>query len=41
MLVLRKIENVATGPNNRPKLVCKITGKSIGGCEVRVWRARS
>ncbi len=27
MLVLRKIENVATGPNNRPKLVCKITGK--------------
>ncbi|KAG6888845.1 hypothetical protein C0995_005386 [Termitomyces sp. Mi166 len=26
MLTLRKIENVATGPNNRPKLVVKITG---------------
>lgn len=25
MLTLRKIENVATGPNNRPKLVVKIT----------------
>jgi hypothetical protein len=24
--VLRKIENVPTGPNNRPKLVVKITG---------------
>ena len=28
MLTLRKIENVATGPNNRPKLVVKITGLS-------------
>jgi peptidyl-prolyl isomerase H (cyclophilin H) len=28
MLVLRKIENVATGPNNRPKLVCKVVGES-------------
>ena len=27
MLTLRKIENVATGPNNRPKLVVKITGE--------------
>ena len=27
MLTLRKIENVPTGPNNRPKLVVKITGK--------------
>jgi len=26
MLTLRKIENVPTGPNNRPKLVVKITG---------------
>ncbi|GAA5979709.1 hypothetical protein JCM11641_004060 [Rhodosporidiobolus odoratus] len=25
MLVVRKIENVATGPNNRPKLQCSIT----------------
>ncbi|KAI5476966.1 hypothetical protein MNV49_006994 [Pseudohyphozyma bogoriensis] len=25
MLVVRKIENVATGPNNRPKLACKVT----------------
>ncbi|KAK0191412.1 cyclophilin-like domain-containing protein [Armillaria mellea] len=25
MLTLRKIENVATGPNNRPKLLVKIT----------------
>lgn len=25
MLTLRKIENVPTGPNNRPKLVVKIT----------------
>ncbi|GAA5949777.1 hypothetical protein JCM10213_006886 [Rhodosporidiobolus nylandii] len=25
MLVVRKIENVATGPNNRPKLQCTIT----------------
>ncbi|KAJ7672375.1 cyclophilin-like domain-containing protein [Mycena polygramma] len=29
MLTLRKIENVQTGPNNRPKLVVKITGKSV------------
>jgi hypothetical protein len=28
MLTLRKIENVPTGPNNRPKLVVKITGLS-------------
>ncbi|CAE7181784.1 unnamed protein product [Rhizoctonia solani] len=27
ILTLRKIENVATGPNNRPKLTIKITGK--------------
>ncbi len=26
MLTLRKIENVATGPNNRPKLAVKIVG---------------
>lgn len=26
MLVVRKIENIATGPNNRPKLQCVITG---------------
>ncbi|BGP41052.1 Peptidyl-prolyl cis-trans isomerase-like 1 [Rhodotorula kratochvilovae] len=26
MLVVRKIENIATGPNNRPKLACTITG---------------
>jgi len=25
MLILRKIENVPTGPNNRPKTVVKIT----------------
>ncbi|KAM0835075.1 hypothetical protein ACQ4PT_063182 [Festuca glaucescens] len=25
LLVLRKIENVATGPNNRPKLACVIS----------------
>ena len=24
LLVVRKIENVATGPNNRPKLACVI-----------------
>lgn len=24
LLILRKIENVATGPNNRPKLACVI-----------------
>lgn len=28
MLTLRKIENVATGPNNRPKLAVKIVGQS-------------
>ncbi|SCZ90271.1 BZ3500_MvSof-1268-A1-R1_Chr9g10772 [Microbotryum saponariae] len=28
MLVVRKIENVATGPNNRPKLPVTITGQS-------------
>ena len=27
MLTLRKIENVATGPNNRPKLVEIFTGE--------------
>jgi hypothetical protein len=27
MLTLRKIENVPTGPNNRPKLVVKIVGE--------------
>jgi peptidyl-prolyl isomerase H (cyclophilin H) len=26
MLILRKVENVPTGPNNRPKLPVKITG---------------
>ena len=30
MLTLRKIENVATGPNNRPKLAVKI----VGACAV-------
>ncbi|KAF9021489.1 putative peptidyl-prolyl cis-trans isomerase [Hymenopellis radicata] len=29
MLTLRKIENVQTGQNNRPKLVVKITGSSL------------
>lgn len=24
LLVVRKIENVATGPNNRPKLACVV-----------------
>ena len=28
MLTLRKIENVSTGPNNRPKLAVKIVGES-------------
>lgn len=28
MLTLRKIENVPTGPNNRPKLAVKIVGGS-------------
>lgn len=28
MLTLRKIENVQTGPNNRPKLSVKIVGES-------------
>ena len=27
MLTVRKIENVPTGPNNRPKLTVKITGR--------------
>jgi peptidyl-prolyl isomerase H (cyclophilin H) len=27
MLTLRKIENVPTGPNNRPKLAVKIVGR--------------
>lgn len=27
LLTLRMIENVATGPNNRPKLAVKITGE--------------
>ena len=47
MLTLRKIENVATGPNNRPKLVVKITGEfsndrfcssNVHSCISRVWR---
>jgi peptidyl-prolyl isomerase H (cyclophilin H) len=25
LLVLRKLENVGTGPNNKPKLPCKIS----------------
>lgn len=29
MLVVRKVENIATGPNNRPKLTCSITGASL------------
>ncbi|KNZ81180.1 Peptidyl-prolyl cis-trans isomerase H [Termitomyces sp. J132] len=33
MLTLRKIENVATGPNNRPKLVVKITGVIRNGSD--------
>lgn len=28
MLTLRKIENVPTGPNNRPKLAVKVVGRS-------------
>ncbi|KAF4588327.1 Peptidyl-prolyl cis-trans isomerase H [Pleurotus pulmonarius] len=32
MLTLRKIENVPTGPNNRPKLVVKITGMCRSRC---------
>ena len=32
MLTLRKIENVPTGPNNRPKLAVKIVGKLL-----RAW----
>lgn len=31
MLTLRKIEHVPTGPNNRPKLVVKITGVCSNG----------
>lgn len=27
MLVVRKIENTPTGPNNRPKLAVRITGE--------------
>jgi peptidyl-prolyl isomerase H (cyclophilin H) len=30
MLTLRKIENVPTGQNNRPKLVVKVTGAYVG-----------
>ena len=29
MLTLRKIENVPTGPNNRPKLAVKIVGECM------------
>lgn len=29
MLTLRKIENVPTGPNNRPKLAVKIVGQYL------------
>jgi peptidyl-prolyl isomerase H (cyclophilin H) len=29
MLTLRKLENVPTGPNNRPKLAVKITGMFV------------
>ena len=36
MLTLRKIENVPTGPNNRPKLAVKIVGKSLEVCLVSV-----
>jgi peptidyl-prolyl isomerase H (cyclophilin H) len=32
MLTLRKIENVPTGPNNRPKLVVKV----VGECPFRI-----
>jgi hypothetical protein len=28
LLTVRKIENVPTGPNNRPKLVVKVVGTS-------------
>ena len=41
MLTLRKIENVPTGPNNRPKLAVKITGVFVHGLvtvEVIVYR---
>lgn len=34
LITLRMIENVATGPNNRPKLVVKITGQS---CNSTLW----
>ena len=34
MLTLRKIENVATGPNNRPKLAVKIVGELHRVCAV-------
>jgi hypothetical protein len=34
MLTLRKIENVPTGPNNRPKLAVKITGMFVRGLVV-------
>ena len=33
MLTLRKIENVPTGPNNRPKLAVKI----VGECMLLAW----
>ncbi len=29
LLIARKIENVATGPSNRPKLPCTITGEHL------------
>jgi hypothetical protein len=38
MLTLRKIENVPTGPNNRPKLAVKITGTiMVSASEVVVY----
>ncbi|KAK7028539.1 cyclophilin-like domain-containing protein [Favolaschia claudopus] len=39
MLTLRKIEAVQTGPNNRPKLVVKITGAS--SLSAFLWRERN
>ena len=36
MLTLRKIENVPTGPNNRPKLAVKITGTIMASASEEV-----
>jgi Cyclophilin type peptidyl-prolyl cis-trans isomerase/CLD len=41
MLTLRKIENVPTGPNNRPKLAVKITGMFITSSSRRFFISNS